>query len=97
MSWPEKCKILHLSKLDNAENTDLAVLVSVALRSELQDSRAMVKTIGRWTRARASDRTIKTWLAGTAVPGSDHLITLMRESESVLKAVLAAAGWRSET
>ncbi len=94
MSWAEKCKILHLSRLDNAVNPDLAMLVSIALRSELQDGRAMVKTIGRWTRA--SDRTIKTWLAGTAAPGSDHLIILMRKSTAVLVAVLAAAGWEAE-
>ena len=91
MSWPEKCKILHLSKLDNAADADFAALLAIALRAELQEGRAMVKTIGSWTGA--SDRSIKMWLAGTAVPRSDHLITLMQKSKAVLATVLAAAGW----
>ncbi len=91
MSWPEKCKILHLSKLDNAVDADFAALLAIALRGELKEGRAMVKTIGKWTGA--SDRSIKMWLAGTAVPGSDHLITLMQKSKAVLATVLAAAGW----
>lgn len=90
MSLPEKGRKLPLSALDNSEAAELAGAIARALRSELGARRAMVKVIGRWTGA--SDRAIKEWLAGRAVPNGLHLIGLMRYSEAVTRVVLSAAG-----
>lgn len=43
-----------------------------------------------WTGA--SERTVKHWLAATHVPKGDHLVSLARHSDQVLRAILAAAG-----
>lgn len=78
---------MHLSVPTEA---DLAHAIGWALRAELAGSRAMVKTVGRWTGA--SDRAIKNWLAGNAVPNGVHLVALMRHSRVVLSVILSAAG-----
>lgn len=90
MSLPEKGTIVPLSRIDNGAEAGLAMAIAVALRAELGSSRALVKTIGRWTGA--SDRAIKNWLAGRAVPSGLHLVALMRRSDAVLTAVMIAAG-----
>ena len=87
MSLPEKGTIVHLSA---AGESDLAQSVARALRAEFGHSRALIKTIGRWTGA--SDRAIKNWLAGGTVPSGYHLVALMRCSDAVMRVVLIAAG-----
>jgi len=44
----------------------------------------------KWTGA--SDRTAKNWLNGSCGPSGDHLVTLAKESDSVLAALLGLAG-----
>jgi len=44
----------------------------------------------RWTGF--SERTAKTWLAGSHGPAGEHLVELMRNSNEVLAAVLVLAG-----
>jgi len=90
MSLPEKGTIVPLSGVDNGAEADLARAIAAALRAELGRSRALVKTIGRWTGA--SDRTIKNWLAGRAVPSGLYLVALMGRSDAVLTVVMIAAG-----
>jgi hypothetical protein len=44
----------------------------------------------RWTGA--SERTVKNWFAGTSGPSGEHLVALLRHSDTVLEAVLHLAG-----
>jgi hypothetical protein len=69
-----------------------ASIIATALQKELGNSHRATKTVMRWTGA--SERTVKHWLAGHNGPGGAYLIVLMRESETVYEAVLAAAGRR---
>ncbi len=75
--------------VDKIEEIDLAIAIAAALRTELR-SRAVAKTVARWTGV--SDRAVKKWLSGRAVPGGRHLVILMRHSDAVLSVVLRAAG-----
>lgn len=86
----EKGTFVSLSGLDKAAGNEVAMAIAAALRAELGGSRALVKTVMRWTGA--SPTAVKKWLAGRAVPGGVHLIALMRHSDGVLEVVLAAAG-----
>lgn len=69
-----------------------AATIATALRSELGHSHRATKTVMRWTGA--SERTVKHWLAGYHGPRGEYLIVLLRESEAVYEAVLAAADRR---
>ncbi|MDL2334155.1 hypothetical protein [Brucella inopinata] len=60
--------------------------MSIALKSELGDSRKAAKEITRWTGA--SDRTAKYWLSGARAPSGWQLVVLAEHSDAVLHAVL---------
>lgn len=80
--------------LDGTRRFDLpaggyAEAISVALRAELGDSHRAVKTIQRWTGA--SERSAKNWLAATAGPGGDYLISMLAHSDTVLEMLLLAS------
>jgi hypothetical protein len=62
---------MHLSELDKGDRVDLASAIAAALHVELGGSRALVKTVMRWTGA--SPRAVKQWLVGNAVPDDLHL------------------------
>ncbi len=64
--------------------------IADALRTELGQSHRAVKTIMKWTGA--SDRAAKNWLTGCYGPSGEHLVALVRESDTVLAAVLGLAG-----
>jgi hypothetical protein len=64
--------------------------IADALRTELGQSHRATKTLMRWTGA--SDRTAKNWLSGACGPSGDHLVTLAKESDAVLAALLGLAG-----
>lgn len=66
---------------------DYVAAISTALRDELGTTGAASKTIMRWTGA--SERTARNWMTGVAGPSGHHLVSLMRESDAVLSAVLA--------
>ena len=66
--------------------TDYVTAVSEALRAELGTSRSAAKQIQRWTDV--SDRTARNWLSGVVGPSGHHLVSLMRESDAVLSAVI---------
>ena len=63
--------------------------IAAALRAELGNSHQAVKTVMRWTGV--NERTAKNWLAGTSGPRGEHLIELIRHSDSLLDAVLRLA------
>jgi hypothetical protein len=63
--------------------------VAAALRSELGDTHQAIKTVMHWTGA--CERTAKNWLSGTRGPAGEHLIELLRNSDSVLEAILRLA------
>jgi DeoR-like helix-turn-helix domain len=67
-----------------------AGIVADALATELGDTHRAAKILMGWTGA--GERTVKHWLAGAHGPGSGHLLVLMRESEEVFRAVVAACG-----
>ncbi len=66
-----------------------AELVSLALKTELDDSRRTIKTVQRWTNA--SERTVKNWIAGSCGPGGDHLIAMLIHSDTMLHMLLIAS------
>ena len=69
---------------------DYAAAIATALKAELGNSHQAVKTIIRWTGA--NERTVKNWLAGRRGPRGEHLIGLMRHSNSTLEIVLRISG-----
>ena len=77
--------------MPNARNrrdktANYAKMVSAALRKDLGKTHRANKTVMRWTGAR--ERTVTNWLAGTKGPSGEHLVTLLRHSQSVREAVL---------
>lgn len=44
----------------------------------------------RWTGA--SERTVKNWISGSYGPTAEHLIELMRHSDTILNVVLGLSG-----
>ncbi|MEN5277737.1 hypothetical protein ABE527_12385 [Brucella sp. TWI432] len=60
--------------------------MSIALKSELGDSRKAAKEITKWTGA--SDRTAKYWLSGARAPSGWQLVVLAEHSDAVFHAVL---------
>src|SRR3954453_21173543 len=64
--------------------------IAAALRAELGDSHQAVKTVMRWTGA--NERTVKNWFAARRGPRGEHLLALMRHSNTVMEVVLLLAG-----
>jgi hypothetical protein len=64
-------------------------IVSLALRSELDDTGRRIKTVQRWTGA--SERTVKNWLSASAGPSGDHLIAMLIHSDTMLQMILIAS------
>jgi|GEM_PF-1250649 len=64
--------------------------ISTALSQELGDAGQGVKATMRWTGA--SERTSKNWISGSYGPTAEHLIELMRHSDTVLNVVLGLSG-----
>src|SRR3954447_18983942 len=64
--------------------------IAAALRGELGDTHQAIKIVMRWTGA--GERSAKNWLGGTRGPTGEHLLSLVRHSDSVLGAVLRLAG-----
>ena len=64
--------------------------ISAALSQELGGAGRAAKTMIRWTDV--SERTAKNWISGSYGPAGEHLIELMRHSDTVLAVVLELAG-----
>lgn len=69
-----------------------AGIVAGALVADLGETHRAAKILMSWTGA--GERTVKHWLAGTHGPCGDYLLVLMRESETVFRAIVTAAGRR---
>jgi hypothetical protein len=89
MSLPEERTIVHTLMLDKSTEAEFARALGHALRVELHVMGAPAKVIGKWTGA--SNRAIRNWLAGKAVPSGFHLVRLMRYSDLAMMTVMAAA------
>jgi hypothetical protein len=86
---PKMGSSLPISAVDSV-TASYELAISTALRSELGGSHQAIKTLMRWTGV--SERTAKSWLAGSAGPSGAHLIALMSASELVFEVVLRLAG-----
>lgn len=64
--------------------------ISAALTQELGGAGSAAKIAIGWTGA--SERTAKNWISGSYGPTAEHLIELMRNSDTVLAVVLGLAG-----
>ena len=64
--------------------------IAAALRGELGETHQAIKTVMRWTGA--GERSAKNWLGGTRGPTGEHLLSLVRNSDAVLNAVLRLSG-----
>ena len=64
--------------------------ISTALPQELGGAGQAAKATMRWTGA--SERTAKNWISGSYGPTAEHLIELMRHSDTVLNVVLGLSG-----
>ena len=89
MSLPEECTIVHTIMLDLATEVEFSKALAHALQAELRLMGLPAKVIGKWTGA--SNRAIRNWLAGTAIPNGFHLVRLMRYSDLAMMTVMAAA------
>ncbi|WP_203156628.1 hypothetical protein [Methylobacterium aquaticum] len=67
----------------------VATEIAKALRRELGNSHAAVKTVAQWTGA--SERAAKNWLAGRFAPSGEHLVSLVERSNEVLFVFLILA------
>ena len=91
--FPKKGKVFPRSPSAANSTSECLNAVAESLRAELGDTHQAVKIVARWTSA--NERTVKTWFAAKNAPGLDHLIALLRNSDSVLIAVLLLAGRRA--
>lgn len=64
--------------------------ISSALAQELGGAGSAAKVAIRWTGA--SERTAKNWIPGSYAPTAEHLVELMRHSDTVLAVALELAG-----
>jgi hypothetical protein len=64
--------------------------IASALKEEFGGGPSAVKTIARLTEA--NERAVRNWFEGTNGPSGRFLVRLIRQSDSVLKAVLTMAG-----
>ena len=86
MSFPKKGKVF--SKCDSERQ--YVSTIANALRYELGSTHQAAKTVVRWTGV--NERTVKNWIAGTTGPSGEHLVELMRNSETVFEALLHLVG-----
>lgn len=64
--------------------------IAYALKCELGSTHQAVKIVMGWTGA--GERTVKNWFAGISGPSGQHIVELIRHSDSVLAALLMLAG-----
>ena len=73
--------------------SEYPLVIALALKGEIGDSRRAIKTLTRWTGA--SERTVQNWLSAVRGPSGPHLVALAKHSSAVHEAYLALTG-RSE-
>ena len=72
-----------------ATRADLAMQIAGALKRDVGQTHAAVKTVSCWTGAH--ERTAKQWLSGRICPRGDHLVQLVRNSDQVFEVVLLSS------
>jgi len=90
--FPKKGNKLHQPRRGSIDALNFNEAIAAALRLELGATHRAVKTAMRWTGA--SERTVKNWLSGDYGPNGEHLVQLLRNSETVLQALLILADRR---
>ncbi|KIC48053.1 hypothetical protein [Tateyamaria sp. ANG-S1] len=86
----KKGKSFHRECAGRVSASEYRQAISLALSQELGGAGQAAKATMRWTGA--SERTVKNWLSASYGPTAEHLIELMRHSDTVLAVVLELAG-----
>lgn len=88
--FPKKGNKFPNGSNGQAIELNYAAVIGTALSAELGGSNRSVKTIMGWTNA--NERTVKNWLAGASGPRGEHLIGIMRHSDTAFSAFLRLCG-----
>jgi len=88
--FPKRGTVLPNARNQRNNTATYAKMVSAALRKDLGETHRATKTVMRWTGA--SERTVRNWLAGIKGPSGEHLVVLIRHSETVLEVILNHTG-----
>lgn len=86
----KKGNIFHRTRQGAICQAEYREAISAALVHELGGAGRAAKTTTKWTGVH--ERTAKNWILGYCGPSGEHLIELMRHSDSVLAVVLELAG-----
>lgn len=85
----KKGNSLHRECKGRVSASEYRQAISAALSQELGGAGKAAKATMRWTGA--SKRTAKNWISGSYGPTAEHLIELMRHSDTILDVVLSLA------
>lgn len=93
MSFSEKDRKLQL-KTGNSfpigiATESLATAIAAALKEEFGNTPSALKTIARLTRS--NERAVRNWFEGKNSPSAENLVILLRNSDLILRTVLALA------
>lgn len=86
----KKGNIFHRTRQGAVCQAEYREAISAALVRELGGAGRAAKTMTKWTGV--NERTAKNWILGYYGPSGEHLIELMRHSDTVLAVVLELAG-----
>ena len=86
----KKGNIFHRTRQGTISQAEYREAISAALVHDLGGAGRAAKTITKWTGV--NDRTAKNWILGYCGPSGEHLIELMRHSDTVLAVALELAG-----
>ena len=86
----KKGNIFHRTHQGAISQAEYREAISAALVHDLGGAGRAAKTITKWTGV--NDRTAKNWILGYCGPSGEHLIELMRHSDTVLAVILKLAG-----
>jgi pyocin large subunit-like protein len=88
--FPKKGKTFPGGDGSGRRELHYAAAIAAALRAELGDTHRAIKTVMQWSGA--NEKTVKNWFAGASGPSGEHLVALVRHSDSVLEIFLRLAG-----
>lgn len=86
----KKGNIFHRTRHGAICQAEYREAISAALMHDLGGAGRAAKTTTKWTGV--TERTAKNWILGYCGPSGEHLIELMRHSDTVLAVVLELAG-----
>ena len=88
--FPKTGTVLPNASSQSEQAAIYARMVSAALRKDLGETHRETKTLMRWTGA--SERAVRNWLTASKGPSGEHLVVLIRHSQTLLEVVLERAG-----